>query len=159
MPQTPQGAYKNSWTLNKLLRGAGAGVDPTEIDMPSCYSLHAPYSFNAWTNMPAAETEFRGIAHIRTKVDLTNASQSRVTVRIGNAPIANAKIKVQYSTDESTWVDLCSVTMPATAFTTNIGAWTDAPAGAKADVFLRIVGIDGDGVVDPSFGLITLQVK
>jgi len=31
---TPQGAYIHSWTANKLLKGAGAGADPTEIDVP-----------------------------------------------------------------------------------------------------------------------------
>ena len=35
MPQTPQGSYIHSWTANKLLKGAGAGADPTEVDMPS----------------------------------------------------------------------------------------------------------------------------
>jgi regulation of enolase protein 1 (concanavalin A-like superfamily) len=109
--------------------------------------------------MPAAVTEFLGLAIQRTKADLSVATQSRVTVRVGVVPYANAKIKVQYSTDESAWVDLCSVTMPATANKTNIGTWTDIPSGAKADVFLRLVGIDGNGVADPSFGLITIQVK
>lgn len=121
--------------------------------------LIAPTALALWTNMPAALTEFLGQTTQRTKIDLTTATQSRITVRIGVAPVANAKIKVQYSTDESTWVDLCSVTLPATASKTNIGDWTAVPAGAKADVFLRLAGIDGNGVADPSFGLITLQVK
>ena len=113
----------------------------------------------AWTNMPAALTEFRAVLNIRTKLDLTLATQSRIIVKIVVAPVANAKIKVQYSTDESVWADLCSVTMPATANYTNVGSWTTIPAGAKADVFLRVVGIDGNGVADPTFGLITLGVK
>ena len=116
-------------------------------------------ALTAWTNMPVAETEFRAILNTRTKIDLTTATESRVTVRVGAAPAANAKIKIQYSTDESVWVDLCSVTMPATANKTNVGVWTAVPTGAKADVFIRVVGIDGNGTADPSFGLITLQVK
>jgi len=116
-------------------------------------------ALSAWTNMPAALTEFRAVLNTRTKIDLTAATQSRVIARVGVAPVANAKIKVQYSTDESVWVDLCSVTMPATANKTNVGSWTNVPAGAKADVFLRLVGIDGDGAADPTFGLITLGVK
>ncbi len=109
--------------------------------------------------MPLAVTEFLGLAIQRTKADLSVASQARVTVRVGVAPVANAKIKIQYSTNESAWSDLCSVTMPATANTTNVGAWAAVPTQAKADVFLRLVGIDGNGTADPSFGLITLQVK
>jgi hypothetical protein len=113
----------------------------------------------AWTNMPAALTEFLGLTTTRTKIDLTSATQSRVIVRNGVAPVANAKIKVQYSTDGTNFSDLCSVTMPATANNTNVGSWTAVPEGAKADTFLRVVGIDGNGVADPSFGLITLGVK
>ena len=116
-------------------------------------------ALTAWTNMPAAETEFRNVLNTRTKIDLTTATQSRVIARVGVAPVANAKIKVQYSTDEVTWTDLCSVTMPATANKTNVGDWTNVPAGAKADVFLRVAGVDGNGQADPSFGLITLGVK
>jgi polyphosphate kinase 2 (PPK2 family) len=109
--------------------------------------------------MPAALTEFRGVLNTRTRLDLTTATQSRVIARVGAAPAANAKIKIQYSTDDSTWYDLCSVTMPATANLTNVGPWTNVPADAKADVFLRVVGIDGNGTADPTFGLITLGVK
>jgi hypothetical protein len=135
--------------------GAGGGALPT----PVCITLVAVQSFT-WTNMPVALTEFMGDAYARTEVDLTSAAQSRVTVRIrATAPKANAKIIIQYSTDESAWTNLCSVTMPATANKTNVGTWTDVPAGAKADVFIRIAGQDGDGVIDPNFSLITLQVK
>ena len=116
-------------------------------------------ALTVWTNMPAALTEFRAVLNTRIKLDLTTATYSRITVRVGVAPVVNAKIKVQYSLEESEWVDLCSMTLPATANKTNIGEWTVMPVGAKADVFLRLVGIDGNGTADPSFGLITLQVK
>jgi len=33
--QTPQGAYIPSWAAGKLLKGAGVGTDPTEIDVPT----------------------------------------------------------------------------------------------------------------------------
>lgn len=146
----------------KYLRGdqtwqvpAGGGTLPT----PICIELWQDAALTAWTNMPAVLTEFRAILNTRTKLDLTNATYSRITVRVGVAPAANAKIKVQYSADETTWYDFCSVTMPATANLTNVGAWTAVNAGAKADVFIRLVGIDGNGAADPTFGLITLQIK
>lgn len=138
-----------------VVAASGGGSIPT----PICITLWQDAALTVWTNMPAALTEFRAILNTRTKLDLTSATNSRVTVRVGVAPVANAKIKVQYSTDQTTWIDLCSVTMPATADTTNVGVWTAVPAGAKADVFIRLVGIDGNGTADPTFGLITLQVK
>lgn len=149
--------------LNELTGGGqtslhshpGGGTLPTPVNIPIKHIASA----TAWSNMPAALTEFPVAGTLRLKADLTNASQSRLIVRVATAPAANAKIKVQYSADEAAWSDLCSVTMPATGNKTNVGDWTDVPAGAKADTFLRLVGIDGDGVTDPTFGNITLQAK
>ena len=135
---------------------SGGSSLPTPINI----TLFVDAALKAWTNMPTAETDLFGIANLYySKVDLTNATQSRIVVRIAVAPVANAKIKVKYSTDGSTWYDLCLVTMSATANNTNVGIWTNIPAGAKADVFIKVVGIDGNGTTDPSFGLISLQVK
>lgn len=117
-------------------------------------------ALTAWSNMPAAETEYTaGSTGIRSKIDLTNAVQSRITTRQGVVAVSGAKLKWQYSTDQTTWYDLCIVNLSTSANQTLVGTWTDVPAGAKADVFIRLVGIDGNGVADPSFGLTSLQVK
>ena len=144
-------------------------VDPTKflrsdrtwqrIPLVGVVTLLQSGAGETWFNMPAALTEFDSISHTRTKLDLTGAVDSRVVVRKGAAAVATAKIKVQYSSDESTWADLCEVSLSITVDVTHVGAWTVVPSGAKADVFVRIVGIDGDGAADPTFGLITLQVR
>ena len=112
-----------------------------------------------WTNMPAALTEFRALTIYRMKADLTNASSVRLVARQEVAGSANAQLRVQYAlTEAGTWTDLCSV---AVGLLTGVkaGAWSALPAAAKADVFLRLVGISGDGVADPSFGAIYLQAR
>lgn len=124
------------------------------------FVFHAIGSTEAWTDMPLALTEFLGSANgTRTYANLADFKQSRIIVRIGNAPAANAKLRCQYATDEATWNTLCSVTMPATASTTNVGPWTNIPSGALTDTYLRIVGLDGDGVVDPSFGFFYVEFR
>jgi len=110
-----------------------------------------------WTNMPAALTE-HPLGGMRKKVDLTKASKARLITRVTTAGAANAILKVQYSTDESAWTDLCGTPTIGTTGT-KVGAWTDVPSGAKADVFIRLVGINGDGALDPVFRGVTLQVK
>ena len=138
-----------------LLEGDAGGL-PT----PICITLWMDVAFAAWTNMPAAETEFRAVLNTRNKVDLTLASQARIVVCQGAAlPAAGAKLKVQWSTNYSTWYDLCEVTLiSGTASQVAVGAWT-AVGTAAGDKYIRLVGISGDGVADPNFGLITLQVK
>jgi hypothetical protein len=38
-------------------------------------------------------------------------------------------------------------------------SWATLAAGATADVMLRIIGNSGDGVTDPQFGRIDIQVR
>lgn len=116
-----------------------------------------------WTNMPAAETEYvspnAGYTY-RLKVDLTNASSARLSTFIGTNGFAGSKLKLQYSTDQAAWVDTgAEVALDAGATTLSVGSYASIPAGAKADVFLRIVGIAGNGIVDPSFSHLVIYFK
>jgi len=116
-----------------------------------------------WPNMPAAQTEFFGATSMRTKYDLTNATQARLLVNVGPvAGVAGSTLRVQFSTDQTTWNDLvtggASVAINS-AGTLQVSAFGNIVAGAKADVFLRIVGENGNGTADPRFGTVELQVN
>lgn len=110
-----------------------------------------------WTNMPNAATEFTGLP--RTKYDLTHSDQVRLVVCVGVATAAAATLKIQYSTDQAAWSDLTSTLGSLNSTGAKAGAWENVPAGAKADVFLRVQGAGGDGTLDPQFRLIQLQVR
>jgi len=117
----------------------------------------------AWT-MPLALTEWNGSTAGRIKADLTNATQARLIMRMGATPgTAGGELRAQYSTNESVWDYLDGVSGPAcsvaVASTTVVSAWVTIAAGAKADVFLRMIGINGDGVAGPTFGNFSLQVR
>lgn len=111
-----------------------------------------------WTNMPSAATEF--IGNPRTKYDLTHADEVRlVACTGGTAPVAGATLKIQYSTDESAWSDLTTELAVNGTVGTKAGTWQAVAAGAKSDVFLRILGEGGNGTVDPQFRSVHLQVR
>lgn len=110
------------------------------------------------TNLVTALTEMNG-NRSRTKADLTNCSDARVVVRLMAIGSVNCLVKVQWSTDEAAWTDLCTVGIGGGAAGTRAGAWTALAAGAKADVFLRLCTISNDAVADPAFGNIYLQVR
>lgn len=125
-------------------------------------TMQAQGSALAWTNQPAALTEFLGVTRHRTKVDLTNMTQVRLTVAVMTAGTAASVLRAQYSTDGTNWSYLDGGTGPEIAENPTglkVSSFVNLTVGAKADVFLRIVGLSGDGVVDPAFGLITLQFK
>jgi hypothetical protein len=125
----------------------------------------APALDTIWALMPAAETEFMGNSRHRTAADLTGVTEARLGVRKqAIAGATNAQLRIQYSTtDGGTWNYLDHSAGPAVAInTTNStlkSSWVNLNAAAKADVLLRIVGIDGNAVASPEFGNITVQFR
>lgn len=115
-----------------------------------------------WTNMPAALTELRGVTFYRTRYDMTQVTQARIVAFVSTVGSANAQLRVQYSTDASTWAYLDGSAGPAVAINaagTIAGAWVTLAAAARVDAFLRIIGINGDGVADPVFGSIHVWMR
>lgn len=121
-----------------------------------------------WTNMPAALTEIFTPTDVPVPVsrllyDLTDASQVRFQVSNTVAGSASAEIRIQYSTDQSTWnyLDSGNTGLGQNVSTTGLHAssWSNIAAGAKGDVYLRIVGINGNATADPLFGLIQVQAR
>ncbi len=112
-----------------------------------------------WTNMPNALTEFPNTP--RTKYDLANADEVRIVVMVGVIGTAGATLRFQYSTDQAAWSDLTATVTGLNTTGCKVSAWAVVPAGAKTagDVFIRIAGTGGDGVVDPQFRNIELQVR
>lgn len=113
-----------------------------------------------WTNMPAATAEWNAL--FRRYFDLTNAAQFRLHANVGQAGAAGAVLRVEYSTNESTWLPLGAVAgsgeVPISTAGYMIGAFADIVAGAKAGVFLRLMGNGGNGTADPRFGSISVEV-
>ena len=135
----------------------GGGVRDITITAPASAAL-------AWANMPALETELYSRTIYRIKADLINASQMRLMVNIQVAGAEIAKLRAQYGlTYTGQFFSLDGATGPSVDI--NVGTtllvsdWVNIVDAAKTDVFLRVVGINGDGATDPSFGHIMLQVK
>jgi len=73
-----------------------------------------------------------------------------------------ARLRVEYSTDLLTWSGLgatTAVVVPVDVVGFWVSGWKRVATGAKADVFLRVVGDGGDGTVSPAFGLVSVQVR
>jgi hypothetical protein len=122
----------------------------------------AGFGSPSWTNQPAALTELFGTTIGRLKANLTASAQVRLLANVAQAGAATAALRVQYSTDQASWNSLDGSTGPAVNINTTglkVSSWVDLVAGANADVFLRVVGINGDGTADPDFGNMVLQVK
>lgn len=117
------------------------------------------------TDMAAALTEMvAGSPRGRMKYDFTRAQQVRLTLMVTTVGSASAEVRAQYSTDSGgSWNYLDGGTGPSVGIASTTGVkdsgWVDLAAGAKGDVWLRLISINGDGAADPSFGLGHIHVR
>lgn len=146
---------------NTFLRNDGSGVLTWKGPLNVLFTFLADATSLTWTNMPNAETELTG-SNRRIRIDLTNANSVRLSVNVVTAGANNAVLRVQYSTDQATWNYLDGATGPSAGVGTTglqVGSFVNLVAGAKADVYLRVVGVNGNGNADPVFSKIQLEVK
>jgi hypothetical protein len=104
-----------------------------------------------------------GSTRFRLRYDLSNATAARLIVNVvaAGAPTP-AKLRLQYSTDLLTWNYMDHVSGPSVDIDTTglkVSGWTTLAPEARADVYLRVVGLDGNGSTDPSLGLLQTQIR
>lgn len=130
--------------------------------MPQGVAFLAPASAASWLLMPAALTELFGSTILRQRADLTGASQARLIANVSAAGAAAAALRVQYSLDAAAWDYLDGSSGPSAGIGStglSVSSWVTLVSAAVADVYLRVVGISGDGATSPDFGAIALQVR
>lgn len=118
---------------------------------------------NTLTNMLLADTELPA-THWRQKLDLTGFTQFRLTFRVATVGTAGSDLRVQYSTDDSSFSNLDGSNGPEVVLGNSTGhkdsGWVNLAAGAiGADRYLRIMGKDGDGAADPVVRQLTLWLR
>jgi len=125
-------------------------------------------ALTAWTNKTLALQEFLNTNQRRLTIDLTNATQFRITSNVTTQGAAASVTGFQYSIDGGTTFrgldngtanTNSTVTLSDLGTGSKVSAWTNLAVGAKADVILRIAGSGGDGTLDPAFSNISLQIK
>jgi len=149
----------SSWIDGECSAGGDSGANATS-------TMSIPFSTTAatWTNMPAATTTLFGSTAYHKIADLTSAVQFRITIATRAGTVGTgADLNLEYSTDRTTWYAANSTYAGELAIDgasgSKIGSWVDLVAGAKQDVYLRIVGKQGDGVQDPIFYSLVIEFR
>lgn len=120
-----------------------------------------------WTNQPAAEAFIFGHTRHVTKVDLTGYTQARLVITLHTtAANAGAKCYLKYYTSYSEtvgdYLDIGTSSVEVAIDSTDTcvaSSWVNLAAGAIADIFVAVTGDGGDGVIDPTFGLVAADFR
>ncbi len=122
----------------------------------------------AWTNMPGAATLMYGNAATVRAVDLAAYTQCRLTVVQFNAAASPAHLRLRYSASAAGSAgsySMISASECEVALGTAAGmhyldsGWETLDAGAIGEVYIAVVGIDGDGAADPAFLAVTAEFR
>ena len=108
--------------------------------------------------LPAAVTELLGMTRHRLRLDLTNETAVRLLVNVGAAGLGGSKLRLQYSTDQAGWSAL-GPEIDAGSSGLQESGWVALPAGARSDVYVRAVGLDGNGIALLGLGLVAVQSR
>jgi hypothetical protein len=157
----PEVLCPSYWNANHVLIGVG-GLRLT-FATPVLAAL-------VWSNMPAALSFLFSTATVGkaiTKADLSNFTQCRLLVnKQGTSGAAASKLILRYRTAfnqvVANYSDIGTSEVSVTLNVTNSfreTGWIDLVTGAKADVFVAVLGSGGDGVLDPAFGSIVAEFR
>jgi len=112
------------------------------------------------TNIPALVDEVG--TELRIRENLLNAVSCSMSARVEQATGgAIGHLKIQYSTDESTWNDLNANKVDLGTVGTQLTTEEAIPSGAKTTgTYIRLVTISGDGTAasNARFGNVTLNI-
>lgn len=108
-----------------------------------------------YTNQGAGPTESN--AADRHVIDLTGAVSCRIQAHVTTAGSGTGLLKLQYSSDGSSWADLTNTVALATTGLKQSTALA-LPGGAAGLRVVRVVAVSGNGTEDPVVGAVALRV-
>jgi hypothetical protein len=124
---------------------------------------------NTWANMPATIQFFDSSNAFITQAELSTFNQVRLIVNKGaTAGATGSKLLLRYQATsgapftESSYLAIGTSEVSVAIDTTNTiltTSWINLASGAIGDVWVALMGIDGDSVADPVFGNITAEFR
>jgi hypothetical protein len=140
-----------------FLRGDGSFASPPGGGGQVPRTVLREGALRTWTNQGAGPTELA--VAFRTRQDLTGAADARLTFETTTSVAGGtAALCMDYSTDGTTWIEIGRVLINS-GVGLKTGAWVPLPAGAKADVWLRMVARSGNATEDPITRNHEIQVR
>jgi hypothetical protein len=124
---------------------------------------------NTWAFMPSALTIFDSSNAYVTQLELSSFNQVRLVVnKLGTAGATGSKLILRYQDTggspytASSYSDIGTTEVSVGIATTDnilVSSWINLASGAKDDVWVTLLGLDGDGTTSPIFGNIYAEFR
>lgn len=158
-------------SLDSRLTTAEADIDALEAALPSAGKIHFIIPVHSvsnatltLTNQAAALQWLANNNRNIVRADLTDATEIRLLVRVVTiSAVGTARIFAGYNTAYSltaaAYTEPAGLSVPLTALGMVASAWITIPPAMKADIFIGLFQIGGDGVADPAISHTYLEVR
>jgi hypothetical protein len=124
---------------------------------------------NTWLDMPSALSFFDSSNTYVTQLELSSFNQVRLVVnKLGTAGATGSKLILRYQDTTgapftaSSYSDIGTSEVSVTVDVANnilVSSWINLATAAKDDVWVALLGVDGDGAIDPTFGNIYAEFR
>jgi len=161
--------HRNNSTLTGLEWISAAAVfDASGYRRMFCQCFYGDTGANlTLTNQPNAENFLAAVSRAVTLIDLTTYTQVRLVARVqtGSASANSPRLRLRYHTAFSTTVtdysDIGTSEVATSLVSTGViaSSWINITALAKADVYVTVTQLGGDGAADPVIGFINAYFR
>lgn len=158
-------ALQTARNINGVAFDGTANISISEHHTPFIIRAAVAFPYN---NLPAAANFFQDVAPPNVfPVDLTHATQARIYVYTVTTGSAGSKLSIKYKTGAwsataGDYSDIGTSEVAATVDAANTytdSGWINLAAGAKAEVYVSVFGLGGNGVADPTFNILGVQFR
>lgn len=132
------------------------------------FPVHQPTAVDwSWVNMPSARAFLFGSSRHVMRYDLGRCREARLMARVMATPGATgsqlrAMYATAFSTDVNDYSDLGETPIVVSVDAANVfvvSSWVTIVAAARADVWLAVMGENGNGAADPVLGSVFVQCR
>lgn len=147
---------------------AGTALEYATLSRMFCQCFYGDTATNLQlTNQANAENFLAAVSRDITVLDLTTYTQCRLVTRVqtNSASANNPRLRLRYHTAFSTtvtdYVDIGTSEVATSLASTGLAdsGWINLATGAKADVYVTVTQLGGDGAADPVIGFINAYFR
>lgn len=150
------------------VNSAGTALEYATLSRMFCQCFYGDTATNLQlTNQANAENFLSAVSRDVTLLELTTYTQVRLVTRVqtNSASANNPRLRLRYRTSFSTTVtdysDIGTSEVATSLASTGVidSGWIDLVSGAKADVYVTVTQLGGDGAADPVIGFVNAYFK